>query len=52
MIIENLLDNSQKEMRKILAGVIYCAMLKVYQVEKADLNKYWEDLDAGVKEPR
>ena len=30
-------------MRKFIVGLLYCAMLKVYPVEKAVLMKYWED---------
>jgi hypothetical protein len=36
-------------MRAILAGLIYCAMLKCYEVEKASLMQYWEDLKAQTK---
>ncbi len=41
LIEENLLQNQQKEMRKFITGIIYCAMLKVYPIEKDRLNLYW-----------
>ena len=28
-------------MRKFITGIIYCAMLKVYPLEKDQLNLYW-----------
>lgn len=43
IIEETLLQSSQKEMRKFLGGLIYCAMLKVYTTEKAKLNLYWQN---------
>jgi hypothetical protein len=27
-----------------MVGLIYCALLKVYEIERKDLNIYWEDL--------
>ena len=36
-----MLQCSQKEMRKFLTGLLYCAMLKVYPTEKDKLNLYW-----------
>jgi hypothetical protein len=41
IIEENLLQNSQKEMRKFVVGLLYCALLKVYPLEKDKLNMYW-----------
>jgi len=43
LIDENLLQNPQKEMRKFITGLIYCAMLKVYPYEKDRLNLYWTE---------
>jgi hypothetical protein len=40
---ENILQCASKEMRKFTAGLLYCAMLKVYQVERTKLNDYWSD---------
>lgn len=42
LIEENLLQNPQKEMRKFITGILYCAMLKIYPVEKDRLNLYWK----------
>lgn len=30
-----------------MVGLIYCAMLKVYETERKDLNNYWADLKAN-----
>lgn len=30
-------------MRKFTAGLLYCAMLKIYPLEKDQLNEYWKD---------
>lgn len=30
-------------MRKFIVGILYCAMLKVYPVEKDQINAYWEN---------
>lgn len=38
---ENLLQCGSKEMRKFVVGILYCAMLKVYPVEKDQINAYW-----------
>jgi hypothetical protein len=42
LIEENLQQNPQKEMRKFITGLLYCAMLKVYPEEKDRLNLYWK----------
>ena len=39
-------------MRRVYIGIVTCAMLKLYDVEKADLNNYWEDMKNGVNPPR
>ena len=31
-------------MRRFVLGLIYCAMLKLYQAEKEKLNTYWKTL--------
>ncbi len=41
LLKENLLESSQKEMRKFVVGLLYCSMLKVYEMEKANLNSVW-----------
>lgn len=38
---ENFLQCGSKEMRKFTTGLIYCAMLKVYPVERSLINDYW-----------
>jgi hypothetical protein len=38
---ENLLQCGSKEMRKFIVGLLYCAMLKIYPVEKDIINNYW-----------
>src|SRR3569833_1002154 len=42
IIEENLLHCSPKEMRKFMVGLLYCAMLKVYALEKDKLNLFWK----------
>ena len=44
MLEEIMMQNSQKLMRRVYIGIITCAMLKLYEVEKSQLNLYWEDL--------
>ena len=39
-------------MRRVYYGLVSCAMLKLYEVEKDLLNDYWEDVDRKVAEPR
>jgi len=41
LIEENLLQSPQKEMRRFITGLLYCAMLKVYPLERTKLNLYW-----------
>ena len=41
IIEEMLLQCNQKEMRRFVVGLLYCAMLKVYPVEKDIINLYW-----------
>ena len=43
IIEENLLNCNQKEMRKFVTGLLYCAMLKLYPEERHNLNNYWLD---------
>ena len=52
IIKECLLQNSVKIMRRILSGLLVCAMLKLYGHEKDQLGHYFEDLEAKVPEPR
>ena len=42
IIAENLLQCPVTDMRKLSAGIMYCAMLKLYENEKDVLNSYWE----------
>ena len=39
-------------MRRVYIGIVQCAMLKLYEAEKDDLNAYWDDIEAGVEQPR
>lgn len=39
-------------MRRILSGLLVCAMLKLYGHEKDQLGHYFEDVQANVPEPR
>lgn len=32
-------------MRRFIVGLLYCAMLKVYQSEKDKLNLYWQPIN-------
>ena len=43
IIQETLLQCNQKEMRKFITGLLYCAMLKVYPTERNSLNNYWKN---------
>lgn len=52
MLKEIMMQNCQKLMRRVYIGIVTCAMLKLYEVEKDQLNEYWDDIDAGVEQPR
>ena len=52
MLREIMMENSQKLMRRVYIGIMTCAMLKVYEEEKDELNLYWDDVEADVEEPR
>mmetsp|Transcript_15510 Transcript_15510/g.21018 ORF Transcript_15510/g.21018 Transcript_15510/m.21018 type:complete len:106 (+) Transcript_15510:3184-3501(+) len=52
LLQEIMMQNSQKLMRRVYIGIITCAMLKLYEVEKAHLNLYWDDVEQGVEPPR
>ena len=47
-----MMQNCQKLMRRVYIGIVTCAMLKLYEVEKDQLNLYWDDVDQGVEPPR
>lgn len=49
VLVENLLQCPIGDMRKLSAGLIYCAMIRVYEEEKEYLDSYWQ-YKAGVKE--
>lgn len=38
------MQNSSKEMRKFVAGLLYCAMLKIYPKEKEKIVDYWTSM--------
>lgn len=52
IIKENLLEGANAVMRSLLAGLIYCAMLKIYSIEKSTLNYFWEDVNNNIAIPR
>lgn len=52
MIKEIMMQNSQQIMRRVYIGIITCAMLKVYEVEKHELNLYWQDIKQGAEPVR
>lgn len=43
IIKEMLLQPQGQEMPKLTCGLIYCAMLTIYEKEKASLAKFWVD---------
>jgi hypothetical protein len=45
IIKEMLLLCNDKEMRRLTVGLLYCAMLKIFPLEKDRLNNYWADYD-------
>jgi hypothetical protein len=45
IIKENLFEDSQQYMRSILVGLIYCAMLKLFEDERSQINQFWDDID-------
>lgn len=49
---ECFLDNTIVFMRQILSGMLYCAMLKVWETDRKKLNQYWEDIKKGSQQPR
>lgn len=42
VLAENLLQCTIPDMRKLSAGLIYCAMVRIYDEEKEHLNTYWQ----------
>ena len=47
LLREVMMQNQQKIMRRVYIGIVTCAMLKLYEVEKAQLNEYWDDIEQG-----
>lgn len=45
LIKEMLLQPQGREMPKLTCGLIYCAMLTIYDKEKASLASFWNDTD-------
>lgn len=43
IIKEMLLQPQGQEMPKLTCGLIYCAMLTIYEKEKASLTKFWAE---------
>ena len=52
MLQEIMMQNCQKLMRRVYIGIVTCAMLKLYEAEKDQLNLYWDDVEQGVETPR
>ena len=52
LLQEIMMQNCQKIMRRVYIGIVTCAMLKCYEAEKSQLNLYWDDVEAGVENPR
>lgn len=48
VLVECFLESTMPFMRQILAGLLYCAMLKVWDTDKKTINKYWDDIAKGV----
>jgi hypothetical protein len=48
VLTECFLENTMPFMRQILAGLLYCAMLKVWDADRKKLNGYWEDIQTNV----
>jgi len=44
---ECFLENPNKLMRSIIAGLLYCAMRQVYKHEASKLMDFWSDLKSG-----
>jgi hypothetical protein len=42
VLLENLLQCPVGDMRKLSVGILYCAMLNLYEDEKNQLNDYWQ----------
>jgi len=51
---EQFLECQAKQMRKFMAGILYCAMIKLYSFEKHGLNFYWDDVKSkqNIESPR
>lgn len=52
VLTECFLENTMPFMRQILAGMLYCAMLKVWDSDRRKINLYWEDLKLNAHQPR
>lgn len=51
IIKEMLLQTQQKEMPKLTVGLLYCAMITIYEKEKANLNVHWVEYEQSQKNP-
>jgi len=52
MLKESMMQNCQKIMRRVYIGIMTCAMLKLFEVERGALNHYWDDVAQKVDPPR
>jgi hypothetical protein len=50
IIKEMFLQPQGREMAKLGCGLIYCAMLTIYEKEKGDLHKHWTGIEAAKAE--
>jgi|JI9StandDraft_1071089.scaffolds.fasta_scaffold40159_2 hypothetical protein len=41
ILFESVVENSQREMRKVVCGLLYASMLSVYNSERAALNDFF-----------
>jgi len=51
IIEEMLLQVQGQEMPKLTVGLLYCAMITIYDKEKEALVTYWADCDKETREP-
>jgi len=49
ILIENLFQCAIGDMRKLTVGLLYCAMIRLYEDEKDLLDKYWQHKE-GLKD--
>lgn len=50
LLRENLLDSTIEDMRRFITGLIYCAMLNLYNRDKGNLDQYWTLMNGQATE--